>query len=224
MKTDINSEKFSRRFELFIAILLGITAVLTAWASWQGSLYDGNQAQAYTEGNAQLADGNERWSAASRLVAQDMDTWNQLNNLQVDLMYAQQYSDTDAADAAQYKIDQIMYNNVSDEFSAAIDWANAQEAYASPFEMEGYVESYYTDAQAVLDEGYGLIEEGNNANDLGDKQGLVTVIFAVVLFLLGIVSTFSNMRSKFVVTGISLLALIYGIVVMLGIPIAQMGA
>jgi hypothetical protein len=139
-------------------------------------------------------------------------------------MYAQQYSDTDAADAAQYKIDQIMYNNVSDEFSAAIDWANAQEAYASPFEMEGYVESYYTDAQAVLDEGYGLIEEGNNANDLGDKQGLVTVIFAVVLFLLGIVSTFSNMRSKFVVTGISLLALIYGIVVMLGIPIAQMGA
>jgi hypothetical protein len=148
-----------------------------------------------------------------------MDTWNQITSLQVDLMYAEYYSDSDAAEAAQYKIDQIMYNNVSDEFAAAIDWANAQEEYASPFDMDGYIESYYIDAQAVMDEGYTQIEEGNNANDLGDKQGLVTVIFAVVLFMLGIVSTFNNMRNKFVVTGVSLIALIYGTIVMLGIPV-----
>ena len=224
MKIDINSEKFSKRFELFVAILLGLTAVLTAWASWQGSLYDGNQAQSYTEGNAKLADGNERWNEASQLISQDMQTWNQLSSLQVDLMYAQQYEDTDAAEAAQYKIDQIMYNNVSEEFAAAIDWANAQQDYASPFEMEGYIDSYYADAQAVMDEGYAMIDEGNQSNDLGDKQGLVTVIFAVVLFMLGIVSTFSNMRTKFVVTGISIAALIYGAIVMLGIPVVQLAA
>lgn len=221
MKTDINSEKFSRAFELFIAILLGITAVLTAWASWQGSLYDGNQAQAYTEGNAALADGNERWNAASQSIAQDMNTWNQISSLQVDLMYAENYNDTDAAQAAQYKIDQIMYNNVSEEFYAAIEWANAQDAYASPFDMEGYTDIYYTDAQATLDAGYAQIAEGNTANELGDKQGLVTVIFAVVLFMLGIVSTFKNMRSKMVVTGISIVALMYGVIVMLGVPIVM---
>jgi hypothetical protein len=51
-------------------------------------------------------------------------------------------------------------------------------------------------------------EKGNTANSYSDKQGLVTVIFAVVLFMLGIVSTFHNMRNNFVITGISLAALI----------------
>lgn len=46
-----------------------------------------------------------------------------------------------------------MYNNVSEDFAAAIEWANAQEDYASPFDMEGFFESYYADAEAKYDEG-----------------------------------------------------------------------
>jgi hypothetical protein len=137
--------------------------------------------------------------------------------LQVDLEYANNYGDTDAAEAAQYKIDMIMYS-VSDELAAAIDWANTQEEYATPFEMEGFVDSYYADAQAVMDEGYAKIEEGNQANQLGDKQGLVTVVLAVVLFMLGIVGTFNNMRTKILVTCVSLAGMIFGIVMMLGVP------
>ena len=215
---DIQSEKFSKGFELLIAILLGISAVLTAWAAWQGSLYDGNQAQAYTEGNATLADGNERWNEASQTIAQDLDTWNQISSLQVDLAYAEYFGDTDTAESAQYKIDMIMYS-VSDELTAAIDWANAQEEYATPFEMEGFIDSYYADAQAVMDEGYAQIEDGNTANQLGDKQGLVTVVLAVVLFMLGIVGTFHNSRNKIVVVAVSLVGLIFGTVMMLSVPI-----
>ena len=215
---DIQSEKFSKGFEMVIAILLGITAVLTAWAAWQSSLYDGNQAQAYTEGNATLADGNERWNEASQTIAQDQDTWNQISSLQVDLAYAEYFGDTDTAEAAQYKIDMIMYS-VSDELTAAIDWANTQEEYATPFEMEGFVDSYYAEAQAVMDEGYAQIEDGNNANQLGDKQGLVTVVLAVVLFMLGIVGTFHNMRTKIVVVSVSLAGLIFGAVMMMSVPI-----
>ncbi len=214
---DIQSEKFSKGFELLIAILLGFSAVLTAWAAWQASLYDGNQAQAYTEGNATLADGNERWNEASQTIAQDMATWNQISSLQVDKVYADYYGDTDASEAAQYKIDMIMYS-VSDELTAAIDWANAQEEYATPFEMEGFVDSYYADAQAVMDEGYAKIEEGNTANQLGDQQGLVTVILAVVLFMLGIVGTFHNERNKIVVVAVSVVGLIFGIVMMASVP------
>lgn len=214
---DIQSEKFSKGFELLVAILLGISAVLTAWAAWQSSLYDGNQAQAYTEGNATLADGNERWNEASQTIAQDMATWNQISSLQVDKVYADYYGDTDASEAAQYKIDMIMYS-VSEELSAAIDWANAQEEYATPFEMEGFIDSYYADAQTVMDAGYAQIEEGNTANQLGDKQGLVTVVLAVVLFMLGIVGTFHNTRNKIVVVAVSLVGLVFGTVMMLSVP------
>lgn len=219
---DIQSEKFSKAFEMVIAVLLGVTAVLTAWAAWQGSLYDGNQAQAYTEGNATLADGNERYNEASQTIAQDMDTWNQISSLQVDLAYAEYYGDTDAAEAAQYKIDMIMYS-VSDELAAAIEWANAQEEYATPFEMEGLIDSYYEDALSVMNMGYAQIEEGNEANQQGDKQGLVTVILALVLFMLGIETTFKNMKTKMVVTAVSLAALIFGIVMMVSVPVVWLG-
>jgi hypothetical protein len=36
--------------------------------------------------------------------------------------------------------------------------------------------------------------------------------------MLGIVSTFSNMKAKFIITGISAAALVFGFIVMLSIP------
>jgi hypothetical protein len=147
-----------------------------------------------------------------------MQTWNEISSLRVDQAFAADVGDTDEVERIQYKLDYLMYNSVSPELGAAIEWADAQEDYVSPIEMEGYGDSYYADAEAKLDEGNAKIEEGNTANELGDKQGLVTVVFAVVLFMLGIASTFSNMRTKFVVMGVSIAALIYGIIVMLSVP------
>lgn len=221
MEKGINSEKFSRVFEMIVAILLGITAVLTAWAAWQGALYGSTQDKKYTMGNATLADGNARWNEASQKLAQDMNTWNQISALQVDLAYAEYYGDSDTAEAAQYKIDMVMYS-VSDELTAAIVWANTQEQYATPFEMEGFTDSYYADALSVMDQGYAEIEEGNVANRWGDQQGLVTVVLAVVLFMLGISSTFKNSRTKMVVAGVSIAALIFGLVIMLEVPFTWM--
>ena len=223
MKTDINSEKFSRRFELFIAIILGITAVLTAYASWQSALYGGDQAEGYTQGNAYIADANQYYNEASQSVAQDTATWNEINSLRIDLAFAESSGNTDDVERLQYKLNQLMYESVSEGLGAAIEWADAQEEYASPFEMEGFIESYYETANATYADGWAKIEEGTTANQLDDKQGLVTVILAVVLFMLGIVSTFSNMKTKFVVTGISLAALAFGVVMMLSVPFHPLG-
>lgn len=52
--TKISKEKLSARLELLVAIMLGLTAVLTAWASWQDSLYGGNQAEKYANGTAMI--------------------------------------------------------------------------------------------------------------------------------------------------------------------------
>lgn len=218
MKTDINSEKFSRRFELFIAIVLGITAVLTAYASWQSALYGGDQAENYTKGNAIIADANQYYNEASQAIAQDTATWNEINSLRVDLAFADSSGNTDDVDKIQYKLDQLMYESVSDGLRAAIDWADVQEEYASPFEMEGFIDSYYETANGSYNEGTATIDAGSLANKRGDKQGLVTVVYAVVLFLLGIVSTFADMKTKFVITGVSLVALVFGIVMMLSVP------
>jgi hypothetical protein len=212
------SIKFNKTFELVIAILLGITAVITAWAAWQGSLYDSTQAKYYTLGNATLADGNARWNEASQTLAQDMNTWNQISALQVDLDYAEYRGDADTAEAAQYKLDMLKYG-VSDELTAGIEWANAQENYATPFDKDGFIDTYYADASSVMDEGYAQIEQGDEANNWADKLGLVSVILAVVLFMLGIVGVFQDKRTKIIIASVSVAALIFGITIMLQVPI-----
>ena len=61
-KKGISEEKL----ELIIAILLGVTAILTAWASWISSLHGGNQATNYTTSNNISADGNSRWNEGGK--------------------------------------------------------------------------------------------------------------------------------------------------------------
>jgi hypothetical protein len=221
---DIKSEKFSSILELIIVILLGITAVLTAYASWQSSLYDGNQASAYTESTAILSDANSLYNQDYQSIMQDMNTWNQIIDIRTDLLYATDKNDTVEMDRLQYKLDQIMYNNVDDHLQEAIDWADAQQDYASPFDKEGFSESYYTDADQMYADGWAKMDEGQEANDLGDKQGLVTVIFSVVLFLLGIVSTLKNVKIRMSVVGLSFATLVYGVIMMISVPMLTPGA
>ena len=70
-----------------------------------------------------------------------------------------------------------------------------------------------------MDEGYAQIEQGNEANNWADKLGLVSVILAVVLFMLGIVGVFQNKRTRLIIASVSVAALIFGVVIMLQVPI-----
>ena len=49
--------------ELIIVIMLGVTALLTAWASWIGSLHGGNQATNYATSNNLASEGNSEYNA-----------------------------------------------------------------------------------------------------------------------------------------------------------------
>ncbi len=218
MKIDLKSEKFLTLLELFTAIMLGIATALTAYASWQSSLYGGNQATNYTKGTAMIGEANSMYNEAAQYIAQDMQTWNTLSSLRIDLAFAQYKGDADEAERAQYKVDQILADNVNDDFLAAIDWADAQEEYASPFDKDGYLDSYYAEANAKYDEGEALIEAGQKANGLGDQLGLATVIFAIVLFMMGILGTLHNVKIKLFITILSLGALAVGLVMMLSVP------
>lgn len=220
MEKTIKAERFATILEMVVVAIIGITAVLTAYASWQSSLYGGNQATKYATGTAILGEANSMYNEASQFIAQDMGVWNRISELRIDKEFAESRGAAGAEEVerSSWKLDQIIADNVSDEMNAAIVWADAQTDYASPFDKEGYIDSYYTDAEAKYQEGQKTIADGQNDNRLGDILGLVTVIFAVVLFMLGIVSTFKNSGTKIVVTIASLAALTYGILTMLSVP------
>ena len=65
--------------EILVAIFLGITALLTAWASWIGSLHGGNQSTNYTKSNNLAAEGNSEYNAGMQLYLSDVLAWNTMN-------------------------------------------------------------------------------------------------------------------------------------------------
>ncbi|MCR4617367.1 MAG: DUF4337 family protein [Lachnospiraceae bacterium] len=207
------------RLEMFVAIFLGITALLTAWATWIGSLHGGNQATNYTTSNNISADGNSRWNEASQQYMQDLMVWNSIVDYQTELEIAEMEGDTEKAELIQSKIDILIYDSCSEEFVEAIEWAFEQDEWASPFDMEGYIDSYYAEAQEVLDEAEAYLEQGQEDNSNGDRFGLVTVIFSLVLFLLGIVGIFKNIPNRKIVFLVSVLFLVVGTIYMFTIPL-----
>ena len=204
--------------EVIVAVLLGVTALATAWASWIGSLHGGVQATSYTTSNNLAAEGNAMYNEASQSLMQDMILWNQISDTRIEYTFAQEKNDTDAMEKLDWKLEQLLNDNCSEEMYQAILWADEQEEYATPFDKEGFIDSYYADSYAVLDESSEYLEKGKTANQNGDAFGLVSVIYSVVLFLLGIVGTFKNLPNRYAVLAVAVVGLLFATIYMFTLP------
>ncbi len=217
--------------EIIIAIFLGVTALATAWASWIGSLHGGNMSTNYTKSNNLAADGNARWNEASQSLMQDMQVWNMISDYQVEILYASGIGDSDKMYENAYKIKFICADNLTQEMAdiiaydfnydadQIITWVKEDErATTSPFADEDYVNSYYEDAQAVLAESEAVLAEGQQDNTRGDTFNLVTVIYSVVLFMLGIVGTFRRLPNRMLITCVAIAGFLFGTIYMFTIP------
>lgn len=205
--------------EIIVAIFLGVTALATAWASWIGSLHGGNQATNYTTSNNLAADGNSLYNEAAQDLMQDMMLWNQISDARLDYAFAEENNDTLEMEKLDYKLTQLIVDNCSEELADAIDWADEQAEYASPFDKEGFVESYFETALDRLAESEELLEQGKQDNAHGDAFGLVTVIYSVVLFMLGIVGTFKRLPNRFIILGAAIVGFLFATIFMFTLPL-----
>ena len=235
-ETQESAPKKSKRskediLEIIIAVFLGITALATAWASWIGSLHGGNMATNYAKSNNLSADGNARWNEASQSLAQDMQLWNVISDYQVEILYGNEMGDVDKMNENAYKIKFLCADNVTEAFAQKInydynftadqiiDWViNDPNSTTSPFTSTEFIESYYTDARSILAESEEVLKEGQEDNKKGDTFNLVTVIYSVVLFMLGIVGTFRNLPNRFIITGVAIAGFLFATIYMFTIP------
>lgn len=167
----ISKRSSEEKIEIIVAIFLGITALATAWASWIGSLHGGNQATNYTKSNNLSSEGNSMWNEASQNLMQDMITWNDINEANLNYQYAESKNDKAEMEKYQYQIDQLMSDNCTEEFLEAINWAMDQKENVTPFMKDGYTESYFAEAQATIEESDKLLEQGKKDNANGDAFG-----------------------------------------------------
>jgi len=221
--------------EIVVVIMLGITALFTAWASWVGALHGGNQAGNYTLSNNLASEGNSEYNAGVQSMMQDMLLWNEVSDLQIDILFEQEQGDDAAVEQSANKLFFKLQDNLSETMATAIGWSfdytsddpteivlawmQKDEALVSPFTDEAFISSYFVTANDLLAQSEAAMAQGSKDNTDGDAFGLVTVIYGVVLFLLGIAGSFKSNRNKYAVITVSIVSFVIATIYMFTIPL-----
>ena len=205
--------------EVIIAILLGIVSIATAYASFQSSLYGGQQAQAYTVGTNLSTEAESMYLEANQQYVQDSQLWQTLTELRLDIANP----DPAIAEAAQIKYDTIYFQSVSEDFDGAIQRADAEneanpDFYVDPSNDEDYQNSLFSAYGDTKTDAEKKIAEGDEANTLGDRLTLATVIMAVSLFLLGIAAVVTAFRVKLIMGGVAVVIFVVAIIIAAAVP------
>ena len=209
----------SKRIETIVAVLLGVTTLLSAWASWIGHLHGGLQSINFTQSNNESAHGTAASNVGMQAYLADYITWNTLRDYNYELEVANADGDKEKAALIKEKIAKFKKQNVDGGILAeGIKWMEKNKE-DDPFKMPGMAEKYLEEGSKEFNKSQELLEEGKRDNTKGDSYMLVTVIYSLTLFLLGIVNTFKNMSNRIVVLAIAIAFLVFAVVYMCTIPL-----
>jgi hypothetical protein len=214
------SQPFIRRnIEVVIATLLGLIATFTAYTSFQSSLYDGNQAQAYVVGTTLATEAESLYLEGNQQYVQDAQLYDRLTDLRLDT----QNPNPDIASAAQAKYDAIYRQSVSADFDKAIEWADGKneaspKVYSSPLDNEDYQDSLFGTYGTTKEEAVKKVAEGHQANIYSDRLTLTTVLMSMSLFLLGISAVVRQFRVQVILGSVAVAIFVVAVVLMLGVP------
>ncbi|MBR6918092.1 MAG: hypothetical protein IKN38_07905, partial [Clostridia bacterium] len=206
-----------KRLETIVAILLGITTLLSAWAAWIGSLHSGIQSINFTESNNASSQGSAQYNLGMQVYLADFMVWNTLKDYYYELEAAKADGDQTKEELIAEKIRSFEEQNASDILAEGVKWME-ETGEDNPFKMPGLAEKYFEEATKTVSESQELLEEGKRDNSKGDSYRLVTVIYSLTLFLLGIIGTFKNMPNRKAVLAIAVAFLIFGVIYMCTIP------
>ena len=208
----------AKRLETVVAILLGVTTLLSAWASWIGHLHGGLQSINFTKSNNTSSQGTTEYTYGMQLYLADFMVWNTAKDYYYELESAKLDGDQAKIDLIEEKIKTFEEQNASDILVEGVKWMQENNE-DTPFKMPGMSEKYFESAQKTVEESQEQLEEGKRDNAKGDSYMLVTVLYSLTLFLLGIVGTFKNMPNRIAVLSIAVFCLVFAFIYMCTIPL-----
>ena len=207
-----------KRLETVVAILLGITTLLSAWASWIGHLHGGLQSINFTKSNNTASQGTAQYNLGMQMYLADYMAWNTAKDYYYELEAAKVDGDQQKIDLISEKLNSFEEQSASEILLEGVKWMEENNE-DNPFKMPGMAEKYFETAQETVDQSQELLEEGMRDNTKGDSYMLVTVIYSLTLFLLGIVGTFKNLPNRIAVLSIAVACLIFAFIYMCTIPL-----
>jgi hypothetical protein len=200
MSSDTPAEREPRRLadrlDLLIATLLGLAAILTAVASYQATVKDGQMTDSYNIGIRATNDANAFFGEAFQTVARDQALF-------LDYAAAAQQEN---ADLAEYLENAIMDDNMR---AAVKEWREDEaDELATPFDAPAYELPAQAEAERLTEVTEQRFAQARQRNEKGDRYTLVGVIVATSLFFLGIAGVMPALRTKLVATGAGAITLV----------------
>lgn len=189
--------KFLRMFgsEMVLGSLVVILSVLTALASYQGSIADSKQNEHEIKAMQELNDGNAEYLSANQFIVYDFsmyDGWYTTDDEEKAAYYEESYSQ---------ELQDSIVNNPDDIFG------------------EDYYNAMYAEANAYWEESDADFETAGAWDNRGDGLQLVVLIMALGLAFAAWASLLkeeNNMRMVFSV--LAIIMLVYGLITYLGVP------
>jgi hypothetical protein len=162
-------ERWRRASEIVGVFLLSVVAVLTAWCGFQASKWGGEMSIAFSQASsARIQAAGAEGAARS---AQSFD-------LTIYAAYVEALGDGNE-ELADYIRDRF-----TPEFRVAYDaWVDDGQVENAPFAREEYVPEGTVEAQELNDRADEKFAQALENNQRGDNYSLLTVLFALVLFL-----------------------------------------
>jgi len=191
--------------ELIAVILLSLVAMLTAWCGFQASKWGGDSSVAFSEASdARIqASGFESQARDARgldlaVYAQWVEAEVNGNQMLADYIEARFTPEFDAAFAA---------------------WEADGRLENGPFTREEYIPAGTDESAATRAEADASFQRALDFNEKGDNYSLITVLFALVLFLSAIAQRGSSVLGPRIVLTVAGVLALGGAVLLLTFPI-----
>src|SRR4051794_39303766 len=191
--------------ELIAVILLSLVAVLTAWCGFQASKWGGDSSVAFNEASDARIEASNFESQARDARGLDLAVYAQW-------VVAEAHGDQALADYIEARF--------TPEFSAAFTaWEADGRVEKAPFARREYVPPGTKESAAALADAHRDFQQALDFNEKGDNYSLITVLFALVLFLSAIAQRGTTPVASRIILGLAAVLAVAGVILLLTFPI-----
>jgi len=185
--------------------VLSVTAVLTAWCGFQSSQWGGEMSIAFADASSARIEAARQDGIANAARQADLAIWG---------VYVQ------ASAQGNKTLASYVEKRFTDHFRQAFDaWIAEGKARSGPFQMKEYVPPGTTEAIAADQRADSRFADALRFNQRGDNYTILTVLFALVLFLAAASSRLGSPRAQRILIGVAITVLITSTVLLATFPV-----
>lgn len=217
----------SDRIELIATVIMALAAILTAWSAFESAKWSGTQAIEFSNANAARVESTRADTRAGQQLAIDVGLFTSWLNALNDELRA---GDIELSPGVPYEptegtLSTFYYDRMRDEFKPALEaWLDSgpianEDAPASPFEMEEYVQAEAQRADELLVDAQESRERALESNQNSDDYVLSTVQFALVIFFAGVSSKLAAERNRWIAILLAVGLFLWATITVFSLPI-----